>query len=67
MLCIIFRIQEERDRRHSQKQRDKDGKPPRYLPPPSTPIHSELACKSFSSIVAFCYYFSRSGFGVITS
>jgi hypothetical protein len=45
---IVFsRIQEERDRRHSQKHREKDGKTNRFQapPPPSASVHSDLARK----------------------
>ncbi|CAF0975495.1 unnamed protein product [Didymodactylos carnosus] len=45
----LKRIQEERDRRHVQKQREKDGKRTRFEPPPIEPmIASELALDSES-------------------
>jgi hypothetical protein len=37
-------MQEERDRRHTQKQREKDGKSLRFQPPPSISSHSDVAC-----------------------
>jgi U2-associated protein SR140 len=36
-------MQEERDRRHSQKQREKDGKSLRFQPTPSISSHSDLS------------------------
>ncbi|CAF3517404.1 unnamed protein product [Rotaria sp. Silwood1] len=44
----LKRIQEERDRRHIQKQREKEGKSTRFQPPPSTSLHSDLALDSDS-------------------
>lgn len=43
-------MQEERDRRHTQKQRDKDGKSLRFQPPPS---HSDFSSTSNSSLSSF--------------
>ncbi|CAF5047899.1 unnamed protein product, partial [Rotaria socialis] len=39
---------EERDRRHLQKQREKEGKSTRFQPPPSLSVHSDLALDSDS-------------------
>ncbi|CAF0807648.1 unnamed protein product [Rotaria sordida] len=44
----LKRIQEERDRRHMQKQREKEGKSTRFQAPPSTSLHSDLALDSDS-------------------
>lgn len=38
-------MQEERDRRHMQKQREKEGKSTRFQPPPSLTTHSDLPRK----------------------
>lgn len=38
-------MQEERDRRHTQKQREKEGKSLRFHPPPSISSHSESSRK----------------------
>jgi len=57
---FVFRIQEERDRRHSQKQREKDGKSTRFHPPPLASVHADLARKekfssNFLSMSFFCF------------
>ena len=42
---VRFRMQEERERRHGQKQRDKDVKSTRFPPPSSSSQHSDIISK----------------------